>query len=46
MRRRMTDLGKVEPGIAVFVLLVLQGALEFIMVDRFEGLAIVQRGVS
>lgn len=46
MRRRMTDLGKVESGIAVFVLLILQGALKFIMVDRFECLAIVERRIS
>ena len=46
MRRRMAYLGKVEPGIAVFVLLILQGALKFIMVDRFECLAIVERRIS
>ena len=46
MRGRVADLGQVEPGVAVFGLLVLQGALQFIMVDRFEGLAVVKRGVA
>ena len=42
----MTDLGKIEPGIVGLVLLVLQGALKFIVVDRFECLAIVKRRIS
>lgn len=46
MRRRVADLGKIEPGIAVLALLILQGALKFIVINRFESLAIVKRWIS